>query len=140
MEGNRHIYKILEKSDISSHGENKRKIGFIVLQAHYAQHQDLLHKIISAVGLDVKSDVMIIELKDQNGRIVLNELYRNSETKHFFIFGLSESQIGVQTEMHLHHPKVSENFVIHISHSLEELANNVDKKKELWAYLQKIFK
>lgn len=140
MEENIPIYKILEKSETTSHGENKRKIGFIVLKPHYEQHQDLLHKIITAVGLDVKSDVNIIELNDKNGRIILNELYRKSETKHFFIFGLTEGQIGVQTDMHMHYPKVTENFVIHISHSLDELANNVEKKKELWAYLKKIFK
>lgn len=140
MTDNNTLYQIDEKSNVIQHGKNKRKIGFIVLQEQYEIHQDLLHKIIGAVGLDLEQDVLIIQLENSRGRIVLNELYRKSETKHYFIFGLSQNQLSLQSDLTLHHPKVSENFILHHSFSLDELATDQAKKKILWGYLKKIFK
>jgi len=140
MEEKTALYEILGKSPLTEHGLNKRNIGFIVFEEHYKSHKELLHKIISAVGLDVENDVSIIELKTQNARVVLNELYRKSPCKHYFFFGLDVHQLSLQSDLKPHYPMVTENFVIHLSHSLEELATDVEKKKQLWAYLKKIFK
>lgn len=134
------LYQIHEKSELVFHGQNKRNIGFIVLEEEYKIHQELLHKIISAVGLDLDQDVLICQLKNPKGRIVLNELYRNSETKHYFIFGLNTYQLSLQSDIQLHSPKLTENYVLHLSYSLIELAEDQQKKKNLWAYLKKIFK
>ena len=134
------LYQIDEKSSTLLHGLNKRQIAFIVLENHYESNKDLLHKIIGAVGLDLENDILIVQMQNDKGRIILNELYRKSPTKHFFIFGLSIAQLSLQSEILIHHPRVTEKFVVHYTHSLLELANDLDKKKQLWAYLKKIFK
>lgn len=134
------VYQIDEKSSVAINGENNRNISFIVSKNEYESNQDLLYKIIQAVGLNLEKDISIIQLENAKGRIVLNELNRQSTSKHFFVFGLSKKQLGLQSDLHYHHPRVTENFVIHLSYSLDELASNTLKKKELWAYLKKIFK
>ena len=140
MEEKTTLYKIHERSETTQHGLNERKIGFIVHKSHYQAHKELLHKIISAVGLDVEKDVLIVELENNKGRIIFKELNRKSSCKHYFVFGLESSQLSLQTDMVLHYPKITEDFIIHLSYSLEELANDLEKKKALWAYLKKIFK
>ncbi len=134
------LYKIDEKSNTKTHGENKRQIAFIVLKEHYEDHHELLHKIIAAVGLNVNTDIRIIEMLDSSGRLTLNELYRESISKHFFVFGLNQSQLGIQSEIQPHQPKVSENYVLHLSYGLDQLSSNQELKKQLWGYLKKIFK
>ena len=140
MSKNNTIFQIDELSKFVCEGENSRKIGFVVFQDQYSHHADLLHKIIGAVGLDLANDVAIFQVESSFGRIILNELNAHSAFDHLFVFGFSSSQVSLQSDYFPLHPLITERFVIHPCYSLEELANETDKKKLLWTYLKKIFK
>jgi len=140
MSKNTTIFQIDELSSFKLLGDNKRKIGFVVFQDQYAVNGELLHKIISAVGLDTAKDVAIFQIETDKGRVILNQLHSHSAFDHLFIFGFSKSQVSLQSDYLPLHPLITERFVIHPCFSLTELASETDKKKLLWTYLKKIFK
>ena len=134
------FYQIDDVSPYKSSGKNKRKITFIVHQTDYAAHNELIEKIIGAVGLDLENDILMCKIEGDKVRIMPSSIAKESPTDHFFTFGFDQHELYMQTDLILHQPFVSENYILHASFALEELANDVGKKKTLWGYLKQIFK
>lgn len=134
------VYQIDDFTDYDCLGNNQRQISFIVFKKDHLDNPGLLEKIITAIGLDTEKDIAIFQLQDNDKRVILNDLNKHSQTKHFFLFGQESNHVSIQRTLQIHRPIVTENYILHPTYPLRALAEDVNKKKDLWTYLKKIFK
>ena len=122
-------------------GQNFERIQseylILLYKEDYDTYQDLVHKIFSAVKL---------ELNGYPGLVLLNRgeeinIARNTSNSTQFVisFGIAPIKLGLNGRFSGYHIYKTETFSFLLSHSLAQLTEEKAKKKSLWNVLQQIF-
>lgn len=134
---NRSIPEIKELKDFAYLGENNKYFLIIVDDKTHkdlnAAHKEMLLKIVQAKGLELR-DLAILNL-DRHKGATFNNLKEFFVCNKIVLFGISPQQIGIST-ISLNKPEKYQNVKILVTYSLEEMKNEVDKKREFWTVMK----
>lgn len=120
-------------------GSNQKKLC-IVCRTDEASSQELefLKKILSAVKYDLKEDVLLVNIT-QNQDLGFNAIRTNHEIKDAIIFGINPQNLGLHFKANLYQPFSCNQCRFLFAHSLKEIANKKEWKGALWTALQEMF-
>lgn len=132
------LYSIPEADDplIVQHPEQNLLV--VAFEDDFNEHNELLFKILSAIGYEKDKNAMIYCLQSEQNtnlsRIVPNEI------SYILCFGLMPKHIGFNASFRPNTFYKTENFSVLLSYNLEKLGTSVENKRALWAALQSQFK
>ncbi len=122
-------------------GQNHKSCIILVKNLLYPilSKQDLtfLENILKAIQYTLE-DVVIINIKDQ--KITLENIQEEYAVEKLILFDILAFEIGIQNK-NIRQYEVFELEKIHVltANSLQEITQNIDKKKALWIALQRMF-
>ncbi|MBX9851746.1 MAG: DNA polymerase III subunit psi [Cytophagaceae bacterium] len=120
------LYFIGEKQEKAG---QKETIIAVKDAAEYASHKELLIKILQAVNLDI-----------ENCQVVFSENIKSATPQYSTLlsFGISPDDLKLDAKLSGAVKKDGKNYLF--TFPLAEIETNKEKKKTLWADLQKLFK
>lgn len=130
------VYKITEDCSWKEKINKDRSIVVVVKHANSA-NLNLLNKIFKAVGKDMTAEVCVINTTTD---IVYKDLVPLFDLRKVLVFGLSPKDFGLHINIDIYQTIVFQKVQFLFSDNLETIANNLPKKKQLWAQLQAMFK
>lgn len=116
--------------------QDPKSIIIVLRKSDHSQHEALLLKILSAIKLDVPTQVSFIPLEDQQA---YNTGVLPKTVKQVIAFGLKPSDLGFNSAFKGYRFYQTETFSILFSHTLAKLSAEQAKKKQLWAALKSEF-
>lgn len=122
-------------------GRNQKGI-FVVLvsekETHEADELEFLEKVFTALQLNLLEDASIISLSHKSV-VSLFELGKSVNFDHVLVFGGNPAFLGMNTDI----APYSETKLLGVSYlyvdSISALQTDIEKKRRLWAVLQRIF-
>ncbi len=97
-----------------------------------------LSKILSAVKLDFKKDVLVLE-KTPNNNFSFGGLQKAVGLQKAIFFGITPQMIGLQTNYQKYQPFTINGCTFLFGDTLSQINGNQQLKKALWVALQSIF-
>lgn len=98
-----------------------------------------LSKILKAIQLDLNSNASLVILKNDRKGSIMEYLESNKEY-NIVTFGINAKSLNLQINTFLYKKVPIQNINLLFAHSLQDLQNDVPKKKKLWSELQELFK
>lgn len=131
-------YVIPEQENISIQGNlQTARIVILLRETDYEKHGDLLNNILNAIKIDIQRDAVLLKL-ESDASCHLHK-YVRSITEYVLSFGLGIKDIGVNASFMANHFYKTETYQIMLTHGLEKLNADKQKKKILWQALQSTF-
>jgi hypothetical protein len=130
------VYKVAEDNTWKD-GLSKDRSIVVLLKDANSENLDLLSKIFQAVGKNLAEEVCIINTIITIPYKELTELF---ELKKVLIFGFTPKEFGLHLNVDIYQTLIFQKVQFLFSDELEIIANNLPKKKQLWAQLQTMFK
>ena len=135
-------FKIIDFSDIQSiisncEGNTESNI-FICFSEADTKLEDLLAKILSAVKLDLKKDVLLLRKTPENG-FSFSALKRHYSIRKALIFGLSAKSFGIQVNSQKYQPFSIGGCTFIFADALSLISEKKELKMLLWKGLQGMF-
>ncbi len=109
----------------------------ILYKEDYNSHRELLHKIFSAVKLELESYPGLVLLN--KGEEINVARHTSDSTQFVFAFGIAPAKLGLNGRFSGYHIYTTETFSFLLCHSLAQLSVETAKKKALWEVLQQVF-
>ncbi len=101
----------------------------VVRRDDFLLQETLLKKILTAVKLDLDTQVTFLQLEEG---AVINLATAARQAKKVFTFGLKPTQLGLNGGFRGYRFYKTESFSLLFSHSLKDLSEKPAKKKALW--------
>ncbi len=98
----------------------------------------LLKNILSAVNLEINKDIILLKTTPQT-KYSFSSLQQKLPVKDFLFFGIHPTNFGLNYSIAPYQPLIRNNLRILFSNSLEEVNNDVNKKKALWSSLKEMY-
>ena len=136
-------FKIINVSDTNSiidacNGSSEKGI-FLSYQTVDKSLESFLAKILSAVKLDLQTDVLTLE-KTLDNDFSFSTLSKAQSIHTALFFGISPKAVGLQVDCHKYHPFSIDGCLFLFADDLKGISENQTLKKALWEALQAIFK
>lgn len=135
-------FKIISVSDtkniISQCSGNTQKGIFISYSTSDETMVDFLAKILSAVELDLQSDVLILR-KTPNNDFSFSSFSQEINIQKVVLFGIPPQSIGLQINYQKYQPINRNNCLFLFADELATISANQQLKKLLWNALKEIF-
>jgi len=131
------LYDIPEDSRMSDKSSSDDSVVIIVNKDDYQAQKELLHKIFSAVGLELEG-YNGLHIIDKGSYINITEIAGRVGTK-VICFGTSPKNLGLNSSFKGYRIYNTETYQVLLSHSLAQLAVKKERKKALWDALQGLF-
>ncbi len=123
-------------------GGNERHIAFVVNNESHKFLNDaelkFLSGLINACNITM-GDIAIVNF-DRNRNVGYNDLLSCLNSQKILCFGVSAADIDLPFTIPYYQVQVFQEIPYIFCPALEQLQEDVDSKKQLWASLQKIFK
>lgn len=103
----------------------------------FNDHKLMLEKLVSAVGQDLNTSVVIIVAE---GTFLLSKCISEHNLRRIISFGFRPEELMIQSDMMLYRNYRFEGFSLVMSEALSTLAGESNKKKILWNSLKGQFK
>jgi DNA polymerase III psi subunit len=131
-------YSIPEEGQVSIQGNpNTARIVILLREVDYETHGDLLNNILNAIKIDVQQDAVILKLASEASCHLHKHI--TAATEYVLSFGLGIKSLGVNASFMANHFYQTESYAIMLTHGLEKLNADKQKKKALWQALQSVF-
>ena len=123
-----------DEEDLS--GNNQKRILVVSTENKLNNiHLALLEKILSAKNINLKEDIILLNLPDE-AKVNISRLIREKHIKHLIIFGVQPKHLGINVQWKLYQSIKLGNLNMLVSHNLDDLANNQELKRSLWLQLK----
>ena len=133
------LIQIAETEKILSQCKGRASKGiFICYPSNDNDQREFLAKILSAVGLDLNTEVQSLEKTPEND-FSFSRLNRENKLSKVFLFGIHPKSIGLQIQIQKYQPFMLNNCLFLIGDDLTSISQNQASKKLLWAALKGIF-
>lgn len=125
-------------------GNNARQVLAVAENSGAREElEDLLGKILSAAGLNLKEDILLLRLTRREN-ISFSNLGRAWPVRHVLLFGIEPKQLGLHFSLPLHQAAELDGIVFLRSHALSEIAEERQSKGRpkaaaLWKSLRQLF-
>lgn len=125
-------------------GNNARQVLAVAENSGAGEElEDLLGKILSAAGLNLKEDILLLRLTRREN-ISFSNLGRAWPVRHVLLFGIEPKQLGLHFSLPLHQAVELGGIVFLRSHALSEIAEERQSKGRpkaaaLWKSLRQLF-
>ena len=96
--------------------------------------EDLLKKICTALTADFQSEVVLINLPENESLSIIDFNFKN--IKLMISFGVIPSRLGIWIDLAIPDIRFLESYTFILTKPLAELANNPAAKKQLWSGMQ----
>jgi len=130
------VYQVTE-NDTWKKGLTVDRSIVVLLKSANSADLDLLSKIFQAVGKNLAEEVCVINTKITIPYKELTELF---ELKKVLVFGFAPKELGLHLNVKIYQALLFQDVQFLFSDTLEIIANNLAKKKQLWGQLQAMFK
>ncbi|CAA6802001.1 MAG: Unknown protein [uncultured Aureispira sp.] len=130
------VYKVTEDATWKE-GLTKDRSIVVLLKNANSVDLDLLSKIFQAVGTNLAEEVCVINTKITIPYKELTELF---ELKKVLVFGFTPKEVGLHLNVTIYQTLLFQKVQFLFSDTLETIASNLSKKKQLWGQLQGMFK
>jgi len=130
------VYKVTE-DDTWKEGLTKDRSIVVLLKDANSVDLDLLSKIFQAVGKNIEEEVCVINTTITIPYKELTELF---ELKKVLVFGFTPKEVGLHLNVTIYQTLLFQKVQFLFSDTLEIIASNLSKKKQLWGQLQAMFK
>ena len=117
---------------------NADKGIFICFSKEEIEHEAFLSKILSAIKLDLQTDVLILKETLDKG-FSFSQIQAQKEIKITLIFGYSPKHLGIHANCQKYQPLTIHSCTFLFADKLAEIANDKKLKTLLWQALQSIF-
>lgn len=98
----------------------------------------LLKNIMSAANLDFDKDVALLKITSHQ-KYSSSDLLEKLSAKDLLFFGINPTNLGINYGINLYQPLTVQNRRFLQIDSLEEIKNDVNKKKALWSCLKEMY-
>lgn len=113
---------------------------FIIKESDHSESNiTFLSKILKAIQLDLNANASLVILKNDHKGSLMEYLDSNREY-NIVTFGINAISLNLQINTFLYKKVPIQNINLLFAHSLQDLQNDVPKKKKLWSELQELFK
>ena len=92
---------------------------------------------MNAIKIDVQQDAVILKLASEASCHLHKHI--TAATEYVLSFGLGIKSLGVNASFMANHFYQTESYAIMLTHGLEKLNADKQKKKALWQALQSVF-
>jgi len=126
-----------QTTEIERYLENKTAVFhvFVHVSDWNTENKHLLFKILEAIKLDIKQEVQILGLKEEQKAHIAEHLDFNKNHR-FLAFGLNADKLGLQIKTIPYKIIKIKSLKVLFSHKLSDLQSNISYKKQLWGLLQ----
>jgi hypothetical protein len=97
-----------------------------------------LSNILTAAKLDLSKDVCLLKITAETGFSYI-KFKTKVPIEKVILFGISPIKLGINLDLKLYTPMVFQNCIFLLADHLAIIQADVNKKRELWACLQKIY-
>jgi hypothetical protein len=100
---------------------------------------EMFHKMMAAIKLDINQDIAILKMDNQFNFIETKNWLSKENEQFILVFGINPEQIGLHINHLAYKPIRHYNSTILFCHSLEAIHFDVNMKKRLWNVLKNHF-
>lgn len=127
------------KIELDKELESKKLIIIRAIDDQSNAIDEMFHKMMAAINVDIKYDIAIIILQNSHKNIESKNWINKQSKQHVLVFGISPQQIGLQINHIAYKPiKLFESTIL-FCHSLNAIHLDISLKKLLWKVLQEAF-
>lgn len=127
-------FKLYQFEDKQRQKSNTTASIAIVSQALSSENRAFLHKILSAVQLDLNQGIDLYEKQ-----VLYKDLSQELSYKTCLVFGYQPKEIGLHIQAKAYKIVPFKGIKLLFSHDLQAISEDVQKKKMLWQQLQLLF-
>ena len=126
-------YNIPEPANSKIHAE-LQWLCVVLEKSLIPADEDLLKKICTALKADFQSEVVMINLQENESISVID--FNHSRIKLMISFGVMPARLGIWIDLAKPDIRFLESYTFILTKPLAELANNPAAKKQLWSGMQ----
>lgn len=134
-----HIPEIKLEDHLTAELKTKKLVVLRSKEDESTAIDEMFHKMMAAIHIDIDKDVAIIRLEDSAEVLESVNWISKSMNQHVLVFGLSPAQIGLNINHLPYRPMRLYNSSILFCHTLEAIHFDVNLKKRLWKALKEQF-
>lgn len=130
------VYQLADSKESESLRKTEKPV-VVFLKNAPAEDLALLSKIFQAVGKNMEQDACLV---NSSPLPLYSSITANPQVKKVLFFGVNPLEIGLQLQVKAYELLPFQGKQLLFSHNLGVIAQDLDKKKQLWGQLQAMFK
>jgi DNA polymerase III psi subunit len=135
------VFAVPDKNSALLNTKNLAQKEILVLYFNEKNDDELellLKNILSAANLDFENNIAFLKTTSQQ-KYSSSDLLAKLSVKDLLFFGINPSKLGINYSINPYQPLTVKNRRFLQVDSLEEIKNDVNKKKALWSCLKEMY-